>query len=102
MTAVHRLTQWYTKQCNGDWEHSYGFVIDTLDNPGVSVCIDLRETQLESVPFEEKTEKYESADEWIICMRTAERFEGRGAPCRLEDIIEEFLRWADQNENHGA
>ena len=93
-TAVQRLTEWYSRRCNGDWEHSYGFTIDTLDNPGVSVSVDLRETELESVPFEEKKEDYESTDRWMICQRSANKFEGRGAPCRLEDIIEEFLRWA--------
>ena len=98
MTALQRLTQWYAKQCNGDWEHSYGFEIGSLDNPGVSVCVDLRETQLEAVPFVEKKDNYESVDKWMICMRTADQFQGRGAACRLEDIIEEFLRWAERNE----
>jgi len=98
MNSLRRLAYWYMKQCNGDWEHSYGFTIDTLDNPGVSVSIDLRDTSLESVPFEEKKEKYETSDEWMICMRTADKFEGRGAASRLEDIIDEFLRWADHNK----
>ena len=98
MTPFQRLTCWYSEQCNGDWEHTYGFTIDTLDNPGVSLAVDLRETSLESVPFDEKKEHYESIDRWMICRRTAEQFEARGAACRLEDMIEEFLRWAKQNE----
>ena len=93
-SPLQRLTDWYSRQCNGDWEHSYGFAIDTLDNPGVSVSVDLRETDLESVPFEEKKEDYDSKDRWMICRRSSEKFEGRGAVGRLEDIIEEFLRWA--------
>jgi hypothetical protein len=31
--------EWYTKQCNGDWEHSYGIRIDTIDNPGWSLTL---------------------------------------------------------------
>jgi hypothetical protein len=31
---LQRLQQWYRAQCNGDWEHSYGVMVDTLDNPG--------------------------------------------------------------------
>jgi len=97
MTPLRKLTRWYSEQCNGDWEHSYGFTIDTLDNPGVSLTVDLRETILESVPFEEKKEHYESSDRWMVCLRTTEKFVARGATCRLEDMIEEFLRWAEQN-----
>lgn len=57
-TPFQRLTDWYSQRCDGDWEHSYGFKIDTLDNPGVSFQVDLRETYLESVPFEEKKEEW--------------------------------------------
>jgi hypothetical protein len=99
MTALAKLTQWYSKQCNGDWEHSYGFTIDTLDNPGISLRVDLRETYLEAVPFTKKTEHRESEDRWMFCERTAEAFVGRGAPSRMEDIIEEFIRWARENES---
>jgi hypothetical protein len=98
MTPLERLTSWYSKQCNGDWEHSYGFSIDTLDNPGVSLTVDLWETALQSAPFEEKREHYDSKDRWMICSRTASKFEARGAASRLEDMIEEFLRWAERNE----
>lgn len=39
-----RLQQWYQNECNGDWEHSFGIAIETLDNPGWLVSIDLEET----------------------------------------------------------
>jgi hypothetical protein len=97
MPPLQQLTRWYSEQCNGDWEHSYGFTIDTLDNPGVSLTVDLLETDLESVSFEEKKEQYESSDRWMICYRTKDKFFARGATCRLEDMIEEFLRWANEN-----
>lgn len=38
------LERWYASQCNGEWEHSYGVWIDSLDNPGWQVRISLRET----------------------------------------------------------
>lgn len=40
------LQSWYGAQCDGDWEHARGVVIDTLDNPGWAVRIDLQETDL--------------------------------------------------------
>ena len=98
-SSVQQLADWFSKQCDGDWEHGSGFTIATLDNPGVSVDIALRGTSLEAVPFEEKKEAFESQTDWMICRRTDEGFEGRGAPGRLEDIIREFLSWAQKNEN---
>jgi hypothetical protein len=94
-SALQRLTDWYSQQCNGEWEHGYGFTIGTLDNPGVSLKVELQETNLESVPFEGKKEYPESSDRWMICRRREHTFEGFGATNRLEDIIEEFLKWAE-------
>lgn len=28
------LSNWHKLNCNGDWEHTYGIKIETLDNPG--------------------------------------------------------------------
>ncbi|HQF39415.1 MAG TPA: immunity 53 family protein [Opitutaceae bacterium] len=96
-STLQRLSAWYSQQCNGDWEHGFGFKISTLDNPGVAVDIDLRDTPLETVPFAERKDDYESTDRWMLCRRNLDTFEGRGAPDRLEDSIEEFLRWAESH-----
>jgi len=32
--VMERIQDWYRRQCDGDWEHSYGVKIETLDNPG--------------------------------------------------------------------
>ena len=40
------LQDWYLKQCDGGWEHEYGIKIETLDNPGWKVIIDLAYTEL--------------------------------------------------------
>jgi hypothetical protein len=86
-STLQRLSDWYAAQCDGDWEHGWGFKIYTIDNPGVAVDINLAETSLTSIPFEERKDKYESETEWMICRRAEGSFEGRGAPCRLEDIL---------------
>nr|TKK07812.1 hypothetical protein SrhCFBP13529_11555 [Stenotrophomonas rhizophila] len=46
MHALDRLQKWYADQCDGDWEHSFGIRIDTLDNPGWTVSVDLTDTAL--------------------------------------------------------
>ena len=50
------LQNWYTTQCDGDWEHDYGITIGTLDNPGWYVVINLVETPLEAAAFEPGSE----------------------------------------------
>jgi hypothetical protein len=40
------LRAWYLAQCDDEWEHAYGINIETLDNPGWSIRIDLVDTPL--------------------------------------------------------
>ena len=42
--SLAQLQQWYLSNCNGDWEHTYGVSIGTLDNPGWSLKIELTGT----------------------------------------------------------
>lgn len=49
LNNVDWLSSWYRKECNGDWEHTYGISIQTLDNPGWSVRIDLLDTSFENL-----------------------------------------------------
>ncbi len=60
------LGSWYLAECNDDWEHSYGVKIDTLDNPGWTISIDIRETNLEGRAFEKVSfgEPASDLDEW--------------------------------------
>ena len=44
--VILQLQQWYEAQCNGDWEHHYGISIESQDNPGWRVEIDLKDTPL--------------------------------------------------------
>src|ERR1700722_12742042 len=60
------LQRWYKIHCNGDWEHSYGIQIDTLDNPGWTITIDLQDTDLHIKNFEKITIKI-SYDTTLLC-----------------------------------
>lgn len=93
MTTVGRLQSWYSKQCNGEWEHSYGVRIGTLDNPGWSVEIDLAGTSLADRPLE-KIQR-DSGTDWILCELYADQFRGFGGPSNLGEILDIFLSWAE-------
>jgi hypothetical protein len=63
---LQRLQQWYRAQCNGDWEHSYGVMVDTLDNPGWRLRIDLEETDLATSAFSPLSVERSDTD-WVHC-----------------------------------
>lgn len=94
MNLLIWLQNWYQNHCDGDWEHLYGVKIDTLDNPGWSVSIDLQETELENKPFcEIKTDNGDN--DWIVCSVRNKIFQGMGDAGKLTDIIRIFKEWAE-------
>ncbi len=94
MDRIQQLEQWYVAQCDGEWEHSYGIKIDTLDNPGWTIKIDLRETNLENRKDFEKRINYRSAKNWMAFKKDGNTFEGAGGPRCLGSMIDFFLEWS--------
>jgi hypothetical protein len=89
------LEDWYKKQCDGEWEHRYGIRIETLDNPGWMVKIDLKGTRYIELPNVEIKESYESDSEWMVCKVVEGVYEGAGGPLMLGPIIQTFRRWIE-------
>lgn len=46
------LENWYKENCNGDREHTYGISIQTIDNPGWKITINLNETDFENLTLD--------------------------------------------------
>lgn len=88
------LINWYDSQCNEDWEHSYGIVIKSLDNPGWSISIDVSDTDLEDKIFEkvciERSEK-----NWLLCKVENGSFQAHCGTFNLMDVFETFKNWAE-------
>jgi Immunity protein 53 len=89
MGLIEQIQAWYAAQCNGDWEHQYGVSVDTLDNSGWSVTVDLIGTSLEHIVFQTVHED-KGKDDWIICEVSGNKFVGRGDPGKLQTILEIF------------
>jgi len=101
MEILKALQNWYLSQCNDSWEHRYGVKIDTLDNPGWSLKVDLTGTDLENQPFSimkygVDKDSHPESDNWISCKVEENRFMGFGGPQKLEEIIQVFLTWASE------
>ncbi|MBL7739161.1 MAG: immunity 53 family protein [Chitinophagaceae bacterium] len=90
------IQEWYKSQCNGDWEHQYGLTIDTLDNPGWSIEIDLAFTTLEKLVidrvFVEKNE-----NDWFYYTVSDAQYIACGDPNKLEFLLERFKEIVDSN-----
>lgn len=107
MDVLMLLQQWYTSQCNGEWEHQYGVRIETLDNPGWLVRIDVVGTALEDRPFTEVAEgvgrdKHPDKTRWMHCSLRDKTWEGAGDETQLTRLLRIFLDWAkpDVEQSH--
>ncbi len=94
------LVQWYAAQCNGEWEHEYGIVIETLDNPGWLIKIDLSYTDLVGKPFETLAFNMKVADgdpkaRWHHCAVDGEVFQASGGAHDLTTILGVFRAWVE-------
>lgn len=86
------LSEWYLSHCDGDWEHQRGIRINTLDNPGWSVEINLAGTALENSKFEEVGWE-KSTDDWTRCRVENSKFRAWGGPNNLVHMLTVFLEW---------
>ena len=93
MTPLEFLQSWYLKQANGQWEHAFGVTIETLDNPGCMVTIDLSEIPLQdrSMPV---LRQERSPRDWWVCRVERNQFCGQGDAQKLGAILEVFQNWA--------
>jgi hypothetical protein len=86
----------YQRHCNGEWEHAYGVQIESLDNPGWIVRVDLKGTELEQTPLE-SIQEARTETEWINCSRTAEQFGAAGGIRNLIELVSVFRDWAERS-----
>ncbi|OHB76102.1 MAG: hypothetical protein A2Z34_10585 [Planctomycetes bacterium RBG_16_59_8] len=93
------LEAWYTNVCDGDWEHQFGIHIETLDNPGWSVNINIAETPIADKEFSKV--KHERGDcNWVHCWVEDETFKGRGGPNNLREILNIFAIWCSPTDEN--
>lgn len=94
MEIIEWIQDWYKINCDGDWEHMYGVKIDTLDNPGWKVSIDLLDTTVEDKVFH-TIQNYVDDTNWIHCMVKEGKFNGSGDPHKLYEILSTFKNWVE-------
>jgi hypothetical protein len=93
--ALTWLQAWYAAQCDGQWEQSYGVLIDTLDNPGWLLRVDLADTALAGRSLDRR-EIHRSEHDWLSIQLADNRFEAACGPLNLGEAVHEFRLWAER------
>ena len=95
--SLSALERWYSSQCNGKWEHSYGVKVNTLDNPGWRVEIDLRDTRKQGANLDMvKVERTD--DDWVHYWVEKRRFHIACGPRNLSEAIDLFVQWFEADQ----
>jgi hypothetical protein len=92
--VLARLQEWYVANCDGAWEHKYGVTIESLDNPGWRVTVDLVGTPLERRDFDAVEIKRDDLD-WLDCHVEDKTFIAGCGPRNLSELLATFLDWAE-------
>lgn len=96
MVNLQWLQDWYAHQCNGDWEHQYGIKIDTLDNPGWTIRIDLVGTRFADLAMSKAVEDKTDSD-WLRCWIEDGAFRAVCGPRNLSEVLEVFRKLIEQH-----
>jgi len=95
MSDIKFLEEWYSAQCDGDWEHGESLRIYTLDNPGWALDANLSKTIAAAAqfsPFEMEVDELN----WCRCWIERSVFHGRGGSENLSDMLKVFRTWVSQ------
>lgn len=89
---LSKIMAWYTSHCDGEWEHQQGVSIQTLDNPGWLLKVNLIGTNLENatmMPISEDCDELSNpeAGGWIDCRIKEQEFVGASDPTQLPRLI---------------
>lgn len=91
---LSKLMDWYSSQCNGDWEHHAGLSIETLDNPRWLIKVNLAGTNLAEANMSTISEGQEPSGgettPWINCRVEDNQFMGACDPTQLPRLISTF------------
>lgn len=95
------LAEWYISHCDGNWEHGYGIKIETLDNPGWSLIVDIAYlpiSALEPIPW--VLVEYNEND-WYGFKVENGKFDAAGDPTKLAFLISKFKEFIEGKEIKG-
>lgn len=94
---LEKLQVWFQAECNGDWEHTYGFRLETLDNPGWAFEADLEETRWAGMTVPRLRLVRSDAD-WTQYEIADNKYMAAGGVANLVEMLETFFRIVEKLE----
>jgi hypothetical protein len=105
MNSLEWLQQWYLDQCDDEWEHQFGVVIETLDNPGWLVKNDLAGMSMQGVSLRLGDEQginhqgVDGAQDWLTWVRSkTNNLSAREDLSRFFPFAIAFRRWVEHQK----
>jgi hypothetical protein len=99
-STLEALQRWYAGHCDGEREHHHGITIQTCDNPGWWVKVDLEGTELSERAFARVAinvdpNGFQQSEPWLCCRVENSVWHGAGDETKLTVILRTFLDWAE-------
>jgi len=90
------LQEWFTEQCDGEWEHEHGIRIHNSDNPGWCIEIDIIHTGFNK---DISSELFEiSEHDWFFYKIKDNYFHAYGDASKLEFLLQLFKDFIEKGE----
>ena len=96
-STLSSIQKWYIEQCDGNWEHSYGIKIETVDNPGWFVTIDLLETTTDAIRDIGLIKSEVDDKDWYIIQIKNGQYLASGDPLKLDFLLGKFKELVIEN-----
>jgi hypothetical protein len=90
------LQKWFLSECDGEWEQEYGLHIETIDNPGWLLEIDLKYTTFENIQVETR-QIDNSENDWYFYGIKNSVYKASGDPNKLEFLLLKFKEIVETN-----
>ncbi|WP_370947156.1 Imm53 family immunity protein [Amycolatopsis sp. cg5] len=95
MSAFRFVQDWYAAHCDGEWEHEFGMTINTLDNPGWIIEIDIAHTGADGRRLT-KALTEPGPGQWIWSWCDGRKFGAACDPASLEDAFARFRAFIEK------
>lgn len=87
------VNTWYQSKCDGVWEHSYGFSLDNIDNPGWCIKI----TGENNKKVLSITSDIDTEDFWLSITSNENSFIGYSGILSFDRLLEYVVEWLEIN-----
>lgn len=96
--VLSSIQKWYVEQCDGNWEHSYSIKIESLDNPGWYIAIDLMDSSAELAKDTIINSEIDDNNWYNIQIKNGQ-YIASGDPMKLFFLLEKFKELVIEGSN---